>query len=445
MGIFFSFFSVIIIFVLTSSTSCGVFGIVTIVIGFLLSISIRKKYSLQAFDLFSIVYFIYTIVALLHFFDFTIYGQMLEPDEYTFFRHSEWAGQTGSLSGVYKYAMTVDYVKEFRFHPLYTGSICYFANEFFDGSNFMLVIQTNYTLGALSSILLYRILTMYIQKNKAFKYALVFMLCSPFFNYSIIVLRDIHIAFLFLCGYLIVLKKFSILGLISLGILTFITWGFRTENGLFYFLFIAYYIYQQSSKDLIVKIALTTLFLIVGVIFIAGELQAASEQMADYDESSAAAAVEMGSAAAKLANSLPSPFKEIVQISNALVHPFPTVNGLKESLNFYEFPIKGLIPLAYSFLWFIVSASLWKWAFQRKFKKLNSSVFLLMLICVLYVALNYHNMSSRRAMAGFPIPFLAYAIMNEKILLKKDKRTTFRQFFIFYFILALLFLFIIFR
>ena len=116
MGFFFSFISIIIIFVLTSSISCGVFGIVTIIIGLLLSISIRKKYSLKAFDLFSIVYFIYTIVALLHFFDFTIYELMIEPDEYTFFRHSEWAGQTGSLSGVYKYAMTVDYVREFKFH-----------------------------------------------------------------------------------------------------------------------------------------------------------------------------------------------------------------------------------------------------------------------------------------------------------------------------------------
>ena len=439
MGFFFSFISIIIIFVLTSSISCGVFGIVTIIIGLLLSMSIRKKYSLQAFDLFSIVYFIYTIVALLHFFDFTIYEQMIEPDEYTFFRHSEWAGQTGSLSGVYKYAMTVDYVREFKFQPLYAGSICYFANEFFDGSNFMLVIQTNYILGALSSILLYRILTMYIQKNKAFNYALVFMLCSPFFNYSIIMVRDIHIAFLFLCGYLIVLKKFSILGLISLGILTFISWGFRTENGLFYFLFIAYYIYQQSSKNLIVKISLTTLFLIVGVVFIASELQAASEQMASYDETSAEASVETGTAAAKLAYSLPSPLKEIVQISNALIHPFPIVNGFKESPNFYEFPLKGLIPLAYSFLWFIVSASLWKWAFQRKFKKLNSSVFLLMLICVLYVALNYHNMSSRRSMAGFPIPFLAYAIMNEKVLTKKNKKETFKQTFSIYTILTILF------
>ena len=380
MGIFFSFFSVIIIFALTSSISCGVFGIVTIISGFLLSISIRKKYSLQAFDLFSIVYFIYTIVALLHFFDFTIYELMIEPDEYTFFRHSEWAGQTGSLSGVYKYAMTVDYVREFKFQTLYAGSICYFANEFFDGSNFMLVIQTNYILG-----------------------------------------------------------EFSILGLISLGILTFISWGFRTENGLFYFLFIAYYIYQQSSKNLITKISLTTLFLIVGVVFIASELQAASEQMASYDETSAEASVETGTAAAKLAYSLPSPFKEIVQISNALIHPFPIVNGIKESPNFYEFPLKGLIPLAYSFLWFIVSASLWKWAFQRKFKKLNSSVFLLMLICVLYVALNYHNMSSRRSMAGFPIPFLAYAIMNEKVLYKKNKKETFKQTFSIYTILTILF------
>lgn len=279
---------------------------------------------------------------------------------------------------------------------------------------------------------------MYIQKNKAFNYALVFMLCSPFFNYSIIMVRDIHIAFLFLCGYLIVLKKFSILGLISLGILTFISWGFRTENGLFYFLFIAYYIYQQSSKNLIVKISLTTLFLIVGVVFIASELQAASEQMASYDETSAEASVETGTAAAKLAYSLPSPLKEIVQISNALIHPFPIVNGFKESPNFYEFPLKGLIPLAYSFLWFIVSASLWKWAFQRKFKKLNSSVFLLMLICVLYVALNYHNMSSRRSMAGFPIPFLAYAIMNEKVLTKKNKKETFKQTFSIYTILTIL-------
>ena len=440
MGFFFSFISIIIIFVLTSSISCGVFGIVTIISGFLLSMYNKKKYSLQAFDLFSIVYFIYTIVALLHFFDFTIYEQMLEPDEYTFFRNSEWAGQTGSLSGVYKYAMTVDQVKEFKFQPIYAGSICYFANEFFDGSNFMLVIQTNYILGALSSILLYRILTMYIQKNKAFNYALVFMLCSPFFNYSIIMVRDIHIAFLFLCGYLIVLKKFSILGLISLGILTFITWGFRTENGLFYFLFIAYYIYQQSSKNLTVKISLTILFLIVGVVFIAGELQAASEQMASYDENSAEAAVETGSVAAKLANSLPSPLKEIVQISNALIHPFPTVNGFKRSLNFYEFPLKGLIPLAISFLWFIVSASLWKWAYKRKIKKLNSSVFLLMLICVLYIALNYVNMSSRRSMAGFPIPFLAYAIMNEKVLSIKNKKVTFRQTFSIYTILTVLLL-----
>ena len=94
----------------------------------------------------------------------------------------------------------------------YLNVMAVFANTKLDGMTVfgMTLLQTVW--GILSSIVLFRILTRHIEVDKAFRYTLIFSLCSLFLFYSTVIIRDIIICFLYLCAFDIVDRKFSLLG-----------------------------------------------------------------------------------------------------------------------------------------------------------------------------------------------------------------------------------------
>lgn len=105
--------------------------------------------------------------------------------------------------------------------------------------------------------------------NAAFKYTLIISLCSILFFYSSIFLRDIHVALLYLSAiYLTFNTKFSLITLLKIVVLIFLTCVFRIESGLFLIVTIPVYLLLslQNSKYKIVVISISiVVYAIIGL------------------------------------------------------------------------------------------------------------------------------------------------------------------------------------
>ena len=120
------------------------------------------------------------------------------------------------------------------------------------GGNFYLCLQLSVLLiYALAGVVIYEILTInHIPRSKGQNYTIIICTISIFLFYSTQVLRDIHIMFMYLCTFYIILKSknFSIKHLLFLIIIIFITMGLRIESGLFLFTSIPLYILSLLNK-----------------------------------------------------------------------------------------------------------------------------------------------------------------------------------------------------
>lgn len=110
----------------------------------------------------------------------------------------------------------------------------------------------------------------------AFKYTLIISLCSILFFYSSIFLRDIHIALLYLLAvYLTFNTKFSLITLLKIVVLIFLTCIFRIESGLFLIVTIPIYLLLslQNSRYKIVVITFSIVALSITGLYILNNRQ----------------------------------------------------------------------------------------------------------------------------------------------------------------------------
>ena len=107
-----------------------------------------------------------------------------------------------------------------------------------------------------------------IQPNKAYKFAVIICLFSVVFFYSIQLLRDIHVMFLYLLGiYLTFRKDFSLINLINLIVVILISCTLRIETGLFLFVLVPVYLFlsMQQSRGKNAAILASLIIALVGV------------------------------------------------------------------------------------------------------------------------------------------------------------------------------------
>lgn len=112
---------------------------------------------------------------------------------------------------------------------------------------------------------------------------------------------------------------------------------------------------------------------------------------------------------------LPPVIKEVVMFFYAALSPIPPWFLLLASTNLFN-GIVSLHVIVYAIFWYIVFYSAFKWlVLDGKIKRLPVDVIWLSGIAVLFIVLNLSNPAHRRLMAVYPVIYLAYCLVKEKI------------------------------
>lgn len=416
----FALLSILLIFLCSGSFASFLMATFIFVSGQLFCRSVNRESRYKGGLLFNIVFSCLTIFACIHYYDTVVdwaYFAQDWKDEYKFWSISEILSKYPSINRIFVDCFierNVGGLIENEGYVFYIGFLGYIAENFLDGNHLLLQFLGSVLFGSLSSIVLYKIFLNYFDKNKSFNHVLIFSLCCIVFSYGFVFLRDIVIYFFFALMIYLTLSKFNVSNLIKLICLSFIVFQLRFEHGLFSIMFIAYYIYRAFNK---IKILIP--FIAVGLIvifftFFSKMLDEAMLSMDSYSDITFDLAIEQDGLSVYIYR-LPLIIRYIVIFFYTAIKPFPPINIILDSVNLFGL-IVGLHTVVYEIFWFFVFYLILKWLiFDKKIKQLPSEIIWLFALSIIFLILNLSNPNHRRLMAVYPIIYLAYCLIKDKM------------------------------
>lgn len=297
-------------------------------------------------------------------------------------------------------------------HELFYRYCIIFANKYLDGANVLYLTLTNTFFGILALGPIYRVLLKIVPSGKAYKYALLFALLSPFHFYSVTMVRDIVVACFYAHAFELTLDKFKIKNLLLLLGIGIVVWGVRLYSGIFILAFIGYYIISnisryRSGKYLVIITLFTFITTLAPIVIKSDIYKQSQEEMVYYQEYN-----QDRGTSSSLSNNLerlPAGFREISLIIFSQMMPFPFYDAFLEAESvdhFYISAIRGI----FAIYWYFVSFGLFYLLFMGGIIK-KLSVFdewILLALCLVYILLNIVQIDVRRLMAVYPIMLFLY-------------------------------------
>lgn len=404
---------VLVVSVIDDSVSSFFFLCMIYLLGIVFSLIIPKEYKKDEIKLFDVIYLVYIISALIVSFSFstTDYYLVSDSSRYieTYMQGTQMFFDSEDLSKCY-----LEFSDSNLLYNAYLNAMAIFTNTKLGGMTVlgMTLLQTIW--GILSSIVLFRILARHIEVKKAFRYTLIFALCSLFLFYSTVIIRDIVICFFYLCAFDIVDRKFSLLGVIKLLILIILTWGVRLYSGVFLITFLAYYIYARFRNSHFKAVAtLLFAFLIVaaGAALMASSLmEQTTAELQGYEELSAERSA--GGMVSKL-QSLPLGISHLAIVLFAMIRPLPPFAIYAGAETFSHFIMSSMFLVA-GFFWFVIFYSLCYKLFVKKYIiKISYETVVLLIVCLVFLMANASHPDVRRMLPVYPVLFVLYSILCE--------------------------------
>lgn len=415
----------------SSSLSVLFFSLFVFFLSHIYCFSIEKKNRDSGRQLLNILLIFLTLSATLHFLDTVVdYEEFAVDwrDEYKFWVISNELSRLPSISDIFKESYSNWIYGGLPGYAFYIGSIGHIAEVYFDGNNLLLQFFGSVLWSALSSIVIYKIFLLYFNKKDSFNNALTFSTLSVVFAYSFVFLRDIIIVFFYSLTFYIIVKKFTLSGLVKLLIIAFLTWQIRFEHGLFIFAFIGFYLYVRFKHyKLMLPITISVLSFVFLYLFY-DMFFSAINTIEKYQTFSTVSALEVDDSIGKYIFKAPSPFKEMLMIVNSQIQPFPSWYSLSNSTNIFQVAA-NILPIIYSLFWFVIMFSLIKYTlFLKAYKSLSSPLKLISLIVLLFVfVISIGSGTARRIMCVYPFIYLIYCFFTKNINSKKITINTTRQ------------------
>lgn len=290
----------------------------------------QKKIALKIFSFSSFLYFFFSLLV---YWGYVINNNSFfqYPDQESFYEMSQYLGGLPNVESIYNDCFTDQIylaLTENQGAYFYFGLISYFANHYLGGNSVLFQILNVSFLAALIPVFIFRILISFVSVRRAFLSSIIFVFCSYIFYYSPWILRDIHIALLYSIGLSILYTPFKVYRLLLLCILSFVTFYFRAEHGLFMLFMPLLYVYEQTKKNKIVHYSLIgiSIVIIMGLsIIIIPEIMAIQKTLNSYQEFTQDAAEEGG--LGKYIYRLPMGLKELVAVLYSQMSPFPSWGG----------------------------------------------------------------------------------------------------------------------
>jgi hypothetical protein len=416
----FALFSILLTFLCSGSFASFLMATFIFVSGQLFCRFVNRESRYKGRLLFNIVFSCLTIFACIHYYDTVVdwaYFAQDWNDEYKFWSISEILSKYPSINRIFVDCFierNVGGLIENQGYVFYIGFLGYIAENFLDGNHLLLQFIGSVLFGSLSSILLYKIFLNYFDKNKSFNHVLIFSLCCVVFSYGFAFLRDIVVYFFYALMIYLTLSKFSVSNLIKLICLSFIVFQLRFEHGLFPIMFIAYYIYRAFNKIKILIPFIMVCLIVIFFTYFSEFLDTALNSMDNYKELTSDAALSKSGLSAYIFT-LPPFIKEIVLFFYVPITPFPPTFAVSQTVNMFGAIVESHT-IIYEFFWFIVFYLMLKWLiFDKKIKQLPSEIIWLFALSIIFLILNLSNPNHRRLMAVYPIIYLAYCLIKDKM------------------------------
>lgn len=428
---------IVLLSIIDSSISTFFFLCTIYVFGAAFLCTIHRNERKEGLKLFNIVFGIYVVLAFVASLSFTESTHFFVSDssDYieTYISGTEWLFDKEDFIQCY-----FGFSDSNALYNAYLNLMAMLSYYFLDGMTVygMTLLQTGW--GILSAVVLFRILIRHFETEKAYQYTLVFALSSLFLLYSIVIIRDIIICFLYLCAFDVIDQKFTLKGILKLVILVFLTWGIRLYSGLFLASFLVYYIYIRFRNSRIRVLAMCSfaivLLVIIGALMSSSIMNQTNEELQLYQELSMERSA--GGVLSKL-RSLPFGIRHIVILLYAMIRPLPPLGVYVGIETFSHFVISTLFLIA-GFFWFVVFYSLCYKLFAKKYiYQISTEEIVLLGLCVLFMFANTSHLDLRRMLPVYPIIYTQYVKLcqKENVRIFGSKESKFLIFF--YFVLAI--------
>lgn len=300
--------------------------------------------------------------------------------------------------------------------------------------NFYISLQLVTVLfSSLSNVLVYKIfLTNDFTQKESKKYAIIISLFSILFFYSIQILRDFPIAFLYLSAILIVLREYSFRNLILLFFIIIITSTFRIESGIFLVLFVPLYLYLNLFRFKY-KIYIFIISIIVSIIilYILFSNFSIIKQILDDNKEYYIEGVEQSEGVLSLMQKVPI-FGQLGSLIYNLLQPLPFWSKLNsdfnpsrpESYNIMNFPLLTSAIFNWFTIVFIIIGISIKRIRKKTFDSFKRNFKWIIFIGLFFLLYQSAVMNQRRIMAFLVILYILFLSIYKNMNKKNKKQVS---------------------
>ena len=372
---------------------------------FLIYPSQEYRNAVYIFILFYLIYLFYTSLVhfgLLNFYDVS----NIVPDEHYFYKTSNEAyikikdGYSFlQMSEMQMYKDTIGVI-------YFNGLVATLANLYGENTVFIQKMSVVFV-ASLIPMVMYGISRLYFSEKVSISVALIYGLFSFLPYLSGILLRDVHIALMFILTIYIILQKFSFFNLFILFFVMLESYFLRPQTGIFMIGFLSIYLFIFIKKVILnkyIEFFIYSVFIAIALVIIFNS--SLIEMFTLIEESSAqrgVATTSSGSLGA-IISKLPFGLNIVAQFAFSQIQPFPPAWIFKGS-NRGFFELSYLVAaISWFFGWGIL---IYGFIFKKIFRHQNLKIKLMFYFSIIYLVLiTIIEFNQRRQMAVYPILYL---------------------------------------
>ncbi|MDD2287406.1 MAG: hypothetical protein PHY55_01090 [Bacteroidales bacterium] len=346
----------------------------------------------------------------------------LYPDQIDFFENAKFLASQNSVSELLDKA-TMSWSEYNVAYGLF-GLLGYFDKLVSGTVNFLPLLISVVYLTALIPVYLYHILKIYVSETMALRGSLFYGLLTPIMSYSGYLLRDIHLALIFIIILFWIVRKVTFTRILGIIILLPIVANLRLANSLLVLAMLGIYVFFGKTYRFT-----RIFFTILSMVFIinvgdqlSDTVKITQSRIDGYEEFTRAYAEESKGIGKQIYN-FPPVIQKAATIFIGLTN-FPFWGKPPVSISFSQFMM-----ILYSTItnigWFFVIVGVFyfiKPIYVVLIKMSSKILFCLVILFALYILTNVSNMDLRRIMYVFPFVYIPFIIVyNDLSIIQKKK------------------------
>ncbi|MEV4886826.1 hypothetical protein MRBLMN1_005403 [Chitinophaga ginsengisegetis] len=369
----------------------------------------RRQTGLRLFLSFFLVYGIFMLVTNAIYIQDPFRDIFYAKDSVTFYTYIDKVASMRTLGDITAYYRDDFFSADWKGFAWFSSVLGFLAKGIDNNTLVLQKLQIVFC-SALIPVILFSILSTYINRELSIKFTVVYAFLSYNFFFSAVYLRDVHIGLLFGLYFLLIINRQGLTGIFYGILLTVLIYLFRPEHGFFSASFLMAYIYllvtDKNNKTLnkfkipiLILLALPALTQVVYLQQGFNTIQSTSENYLDSSMSNAG----LGSFGSLLLK-LPFGVRHVVVGLFSQTLPFPFYAVLEENPFFIPWALAALF-------WFVIWGVIIYTAIikpRNPFFKIRELRFLFIIAALLILGAS-SNADTRRIMSVYPVIYVVFA------------------------------------